>query len=335
MNYFCRSSNLAGVDDLIRNLDGDPELLLQEAGLTMSMLDSSSGLIPCSAQIKLLECAAAQFGSSFALMLARQQDMIVANDLLGLFAYTFSTQSEAQQVFIDNYALLDQGGYWYNDCEGGLAWFGYRVKDSLPSPAEQLILFNLCKAVFHFRKSFGRSWNANTVHLTFALEDSEQYRHFFDCPVVSSAEHNAIVYPAELLDRLIPDSNPAARSILKRAIDSMNAPLQENLVELSRELIVKNLPFGEVSQATIAELLGVSSRTLHRRLLREGTGFREVLLEARMALAKDQLQNTNRTVGEIADYVGYKHASGFCQAFSASVGCTPGQWRQRTKFERL
>jgi AraC-like DNA-binding protein len=52
----------------------------------------------------------------------------------------------------------------------------------------------------------------------------------------------------------------------------------------------------------------------------------EYLLAWRMALAKDALLHSNKSLTEIADDIGYRSASAFSTAFSRIVGCSPTQY---------
>jgi len=83
------------------------------------------------------------------------------------------------------------------------------------------------------------------------------------------------------------------------------------------------------SEQRIAETLGLSSRTLRRRLADEGTGFRHMMDDARLELAKEHLRRTRLTISEIAERVGYSSVHSFHRAFKRGTGHTPRSYRNQ------
>ena len=80
----------------------------------------------------------------------------------------------------------------------------------------------------------------------------------------------------------------------------------------------------------LAEKLFVSRRQLNR-ILQEcyGMNFRDKLLQARMDRAMWLLRHTDRSVGEIAEAVGYTASSSFYHVFRQQSGITPEQYRAK------
>ena len=79
-------------------------------------------------------------------------------------------------------------------------------------------------------------------------------------------------------------------------------------------------------QAT-ARRLHMTPRTLHRRLIDEGTSFRALLDEVRFGLAKDYLRGGQAGLDEIAFLLGYTDPANFRRAFRRWAGMPPSQWR--------
>lgn len=74
--------------------------------------------------------------------------------------------------------------------------------------------------------------------------------------------------------------------------------------------------------------MGVSSRTLQRRLASEGVSFREVLQATRELLARHYLTNTQLTYAEVAFLIGFDEPTSFFRAFREWTGETPERVRQ-------
>jgi AraC-like DNA-binding protein len=78
----------------------------------------------------------------------------------------------------------------------------------------------------------------------------------------------------------------------------------------------------------LAEMLNLSSRTLHRQLHEEGTSLQALKDEVRHEQAADQLRRTDRPIKQIALAVGFRNEKSFSRAFRAWAGVTPGAFRR-------
>ena len=85
---------------------------------------------------------------------------------------------------------------------------------------------------------------------------------------------------------------------------------------------------------SVARALGVSARSLRRRLSEEGTLYNAVVDEALSALAIWLLVDEQRTIQEVSHELAFSDASTFCRAFKRWTGTTPKQFLA-THFERL
>ena len=86
------------------------------------------------------------------------------------------------------------------------------------------------------------------------------------------------------------------------------------------------MPHGKASAAEIARRLGLSQRTLARRLAGEGLSFSQILHELKLDLATRYLRE-GLTVSRIAWLLGYHEVSAFTHAFKRWTGKSPRQLR--------
>jgi aryl-alcohol dehydrogenase-like predicted oxidoreductase len=77
----------------------------------------------------------------------------------------------------------------------------------------------------------------------------------------------------------------------------------------------------------VAKELGISERTLQRRITDEGTSFRQLLNETRHELVRQYLGNASVEITEAAFLVGYEDPNSFYRAFRSWEGKTPAEWR--------
>ena len=81
------------------------------------------------------------------------------------------------------------------------------------------------------------------------------------------------------------------------------------------------------SVSTAAERIGVTRRTLNRKMAAAGTTFHHQREDARRELACQLLENTHTAVTEIATILGYTDPASFTRTFQRWTGSPPTQWR--------
>jgi len=79
----------------------------------------------------------------------------------------------------------------------------------------------------------------------------------------------------------------------------------------------------------VAQELGLSERTLQRRLTEAGSSFQQVAAAARRELARHYLGQSAAEFHEVAYLLGYEDANSFFRAFHHWEGTSPGEWRAR------
>lgn len=123
------------------------------------------------------------------------------------------------------------------------------------------------------------------------------------------------------------DVHSALRSVAERRLLRLTqrTPYSERV----RELLVQRGGAGPTDMGTVAKALGVSKRTLRRRLCAEGKPYRSVVDDALAIVAKHQLSSTERTIHEIAHDLGFSDPSTFHRAFKRQTGMTPQGYRAK------
>jgi len=114
---------------------------------------------------------------------------------------------------------------------------------------------------------------------------------------------------------------------LRRELSKLDVlmPLSDRV----RTVLFESLPSGESDLEAVARKLGMSGRTLQRRLREDGVVYREILDRTRQQLAEHYLGQTMLSYGEIAFLVGFDETSSFFRAFRQWTGSTPEAARQR------
>lgn len=160
--------------------------------------------------------------------------------------------------------------------------------------------------------------------------DPQRWEALLDCPVSFDAPCNAIVYAAQPLGLALRTGNREIASGLDKVMnDYLQRLSPPDLAMRVRDVIVHQLPRGEVQQGAVAEALGMSVRNLHRHLQKHATSFKELLDETRRQLAFEYLRQASCSINEVCYRLGFNEPSSFNRAFRRWTGETPGQWRRR------
>lgn len=145
------------------------------------------------------------------------------------------------------------------------------------------------------------------------------------CPVTAHAERTQLVLPQSCLASPLPHADRAAAVLWRHSCE-------RELTALGRSGaggLMACLLDGEgrvPAQNEIAQRLGISERTLHRLLAREGVQYAVLAEQSRMKAARRALL-AGETTEDIAERLGYSDARSFRRAFLRATGQTPSAFR--------
>jgi AraC-like DNA-binding protein/lambda repressor-like predicted transcriptional regulator len=143
-----------------------------------------------------------------------------------------------------------------------------------------------------------------------APRDIDQHHALFRCPIDFAAAHTEIEFDAAALETPMQHANAAFAAIFEQQLTSAIQQLPE--VARTSSLVVATvraaLSPGSCTMSTTARTLGMSRRTLQRRLREEGTSFRELADSLREHMAKAYMER-GVPVSEIARILGYSDST--------------------------
>lgn len=161
------------------------------------------------------------------------------------------------------------------------------------------------------------------------------YTEFFSCPVRFEAEYDGVTFDPGVLDRPMPGANPHVARYLEQLAaqllderESITEAPASPLLQRLHDTLGHALAAGEATAPEVARRMGMSARTLQRRLATEETSFREQLDVHRQAQACRLLRDPQRHAGEIAYLLGYADPAHFFRNFRRWTGSTPQKWRR-------
>jgi len=161
----------------------------------------------------------------------------------------------------------------------------------------------------------------------------ERYESYFGCTVRFSQKRVGARLLRKALDTPLPGADERLkdyyRSVAERYEQSVMSG--EALPSRVQRLFVQRMAFGEPDREEIARALNTSVRTLQRQLRAAGLTYRELIEQARLGAAKQELLTTERPMHEIAFLVGYTDARTFRRAFLRWTGLAPAEFRKQNR----
>jgi AraC-like DNA-binding protein len=201
---------------------------------------------------------------------------------------------------------------------------------------------HLAESVFAGIRVIG-SWLAGRplapLRLVFAHDsaaDPDEYRRVLGVDPEFGGDAHLACFDAALLAMPVPNADAGMYPVLQQHAERLlherstaRESERHGIVAQVRAAVIRNLAQDRVRLASIASELGLSPRTLQRKLSEAGASFQQVLDAARHALAQDYLRQRGLPLADIAFLLGYQEQSAFTHAFRDWAGMNPGAWRER------
>lgn len=159
--------------------------------------------------------------------------------------------------------------------------------------------------------------------------DVARYTDFYGVKPVFSAGCYELVYDPGLPGLPIRTFNSRLRDYFDQECQRLlgEAPSGQGIVEQLRKLLIQAMDGGDTSIENLAKLLGLSSRSLQRRLSQEGTRYNDVLSSVREEFAKRYLARGSISASEVAYLLGFTEPPAFFKAFKRWTGMTPREFQ--------
>lgn len=161
------------------------------------------------------------------------------------------------------------------------------------------------------------------------------YERLFNCPIDFNADSMEWHFNSEVLERPCPNANPITVKICQQlcAVMLTEKPGDSDLVRKIRMTCLNSLkPFPTASE--VAQELGLSVRTFHRRLADEGLSYQSMLDDMRQVVASELLEVTHLSIDQVAERVGFADATSFRKAFRKWTGRSPTDVRSNSRAHK-
>ena len=159
--------------------------------------------------------------------------------------------------------------------------------------------------------------------------DPKPYFEFFGCELNFKQEQNQLLIPQALADKVLLGANPELALLNDQVVTRRLALLDRNdIIARVQAALIEQLPTGDISDASVAESLHMSVRTMHRKLTEVDKNFRGLLVEMRRSLAEQYILDNSLTLTEVSMLLGFSEPSSFSRAFKNWTGKAPSEARQ-------
>ena len=228
--------------------------------------------------------------------------------------------------------LISDGGRFQTITGPEACWVVYHPRQGALAFSPHQIESVLAAVVVFARWVTGSALRPQRVQLSQArIGPLAGYREVFQCPVDFEQAFSGVLLANAQLDAPLPQANAQLAQAHQQQAAARLAALsrQDGLEQTLRMWIASQLQGQAPARAQAARALGLSERTLARRMRAEGLSYCALLDGVRRDAALQAVAQTTRALSDIALALGYAEPSVFTRAFRRWTGATPGQWRGR------
>lgn len=161
----------------------------------------------------------------------------------------------------------------------------------------------------------------------------QHHEAYFGCPVVFGSDRDALLIAQTDLEKTNRLGDKGITQFLLRHLDAelSNIAGKKKLSDQAKDVIARALSDGLPKMEDVARRLGLSVRSLHRRLADDGLTFQTLTQETQRELAEGLLRDERYSISEVAFLTGFSEQSSFNRAFKRWAGETPARYRRNAQ----
>lgn len=323
-----RAAALTGFIEVCYFVGLDPFELLREANISTNFLNDPENRHAALPVVQMIERAAGRSGcESFGLLMAECRSFASLGPLSLLLQHlatiddVLNALNEYPRLMNDVVSL---------ECIRGddLSAFCWVFAHGFEQP--QIIDLTVAIGYRIMSEALGGSWVPETVHLRRPQpHDPSVFELFFSAPIEFGSKFSGYSCATGSLRAPVLTAQPMMAEHARRLLELLPSKGEYSPVsDATRRAISLLLPKGATKLSAVAANLGMSGRTLQRRLALEATSFEYLLNLTRKDLAERFLLSSAQPMSFIAEMLGYSTTAAFSRWFASEFGTPPSSWRK-------
>ncbi len=324
-----RACALAPIVERLRERQPDLALGLRPTGLSPASFDDPEGLLPLhQAAALLLEASRHEPRGSVAFAAAERISLAALGDFGRLLLHAPSL-GEALETAVRLQCLYSSGGRLRLVSDGDRAWLRHTADRRITRGREQAEAWMLLLAIQFVRLAVDPDWRPLEVELCASGAPGTE-----GLPLLARARigfghaSTGVAIPRSLLRRPLqrsPDRAWSRPTLERRLLES--APAADFAGSIA-QVVRSALRDGYPHLARCACAIGMSVRTLQRRLGESGVSYSGLVEQERFAVALRLLADSRTRVTDVAIRLGYADLANFSHAFQRWAGRAPSRFRR-------
>lgn len=322
-----RASLISAVVAEMAKAGSDPAPLLRHYGFSGATLSNPYALVALHHFVAFCENAARQTGDE---ALGLKVGQTVSSGQQGPAGFIFSASKTVGEALRRYVRLM---AAWQDAAHTGVVAFGpgaqayiYRITDERIQERRQDAELTLSIVYQQLKSVLGRDWRPLAVHFEHpAPRDLKAYRRIFgSLPSFGEPINRLVIARSDLASKLAPQDH-SLWPFIERHLGDLSKERRTHLSVRAQvdNAIVNRMGLGDVGLTTISADLGLSVRSLQRRLDEEGVSFTDLLRAARQRVAEASLRKPKARVSDVAQALGYADSAVLTRAFRRWTGKTP------------
>lgn len=312
--------------------DIDTEPLLDQVGLRRGDVVAEHALIPFEKNANLLEMAARAADDDLFGLLIGEQINIRDLGAIGYIGISSDNLGEAIQNFQRYLELISQTDRIKLEIVENQAIITSTPKYANLAYSRQVAEVGAAIFVRFCRSLAGDDIAPIEIRFTHNHSgDTSSHETILGCPISFGCSESQLVFRREDLSARIGTADHRLKRILQNHCENLLEKSAKDMPDFLRALqgcLLELLPKQKAKSKAAAERLGISERTLSRRLRRYGTDFKQVRDSVRRDLAYEYLRGTDENLAHIAYLLNYSSQSAFSASFKRMTGKTPSEVRR-------
>jgi len=323
-----RAVTLTSYQAVARHVGLDPYVMLRQAGLHPTVLADPENWISAGRVLNLLEqCAFESRRDDFGVLLGECRTFASLGPVSLLLRHEI-TLRDVITATIEYRRLLNELLQLRLHDDGRSAVLEWSLIPGLRSSQGINLLATVAYRVLV--DGAGCNWMPDCIHFRHSMPvHISTFNRVFRCSLEFNSTFDGMSCASASLGLPNEFADPSLAAHARRLLNLMPGIRHDDAMSQKVAAIIPLLiSNGQADVDGAAQCLGVSVRTLQRRLIGEGQSFSKLLNETRRDLVVRYLRNSNQSITAVAELSGYAALSSFTRWFISEFGISPKKWRK-------